>query len=421
MKSAAVALSGVVLVLTAVAGMFMYRSQNAAVTASRDQDVAQEAETAAGAPHTEELTRQLANETRRAKQAQSNEAQLQSKLDAALADMNAAIAEMETAKAALAEAEASREPAATPMSGHPAFRPEGLEDAMTDIDWDVVATSMSKMPALIDELAAALAEGRKQTDLPPETIGAIQRYNGPLVAAAMKLAQSGVAGKAVNSAFTHPGFMSNAFAATLEALEMPLTAEQLKALERIATDFSARETQRAAGYDDSAYTIETFIDESRLKRAYFAEVYRVLTDVQHDAIRPESVRGRTQLDLFGAGPVWAGRAGPLLASDRDQLTAQATAWVNSRAGIAEDLQPRAAEVISGWVADLPEPFLAWAPDGLVKTGMLQIEHVEDSGTRVLALLRALDAELDLDDAGRARLRAVPGTIVIYIQPATDEG
>ncbi len=410
MRTAVTAAVGGATLLAALAGTLMWGAQSTADDEARAREDARAQVTVGLTDRTTELERELASEKRRTQQAERDATELRKAVEAATAELATATEQLATAEA---------EPPAGATRNYPAFRPAGLEEALAGIDWEVVATSMSNLPPLIDELAGALAEGRSKSELPPETIGAIQHHNGPILAVAMKLAQSGLAGTEVNSAFTHPGFMSNALAATLDALEMPLTADQRAALERITLDYSTRESQRLAAYDDSTYVIEKSLDESRLKRAYFTEVYSVLTDEQHNTLRPESVRGRTQLDLFGAGPLWTGRAGPVLVSDRDELAAKATRWVTRRGGIADDQQARAEELIGAWVADLPEPFIAWVPDALVNAGMLQVEHVEDSAARVVALLRTLDAELELDVDGRDRLRAVPGTIVVYSRPDSE--
>ena len=47
--------------------------------------------------------------------------------------------------------------------------------------------------------------------------------------------------------------------------------------------------------------------------------------------------------------------------------------------------------------------------------MLQVENVTSSAGHVLELLKTFDRELDLDDAQRKSLRAVPGSSVLYHQ------
>ncbi len=251
------------------------------------------------------------------------------------------------------------------------------------------------------------------SELPAETVGSIQRFNGPLVTTALRLSQKGVAGSDVNGAFSNPAFMANALSATLLAMDMPLSTQKSARLDELAADYSARETARVAGYGDDAYDLERYVDESRLKHEYFQKVYALLTPEQHTALRPEAVRGLTQLDIFCESLVWSGKAGPLLFTDRADLARKAGDWVVRRGRIPDAAQEQARALVTDWVDYFPDDFLAWEADGLVKAGMLQVEHVTDSAARVLALLRTLDRELDLDDAQRAALRSVPGSIVVY--------
>ncbi len=362
----------------------------------------------------EELDAELAGERRRTRQAEL-------RVKALLAEVETTRDELEVAMAAAEQPDVEDVEVPTgwrvAVSKYPAFKPEGMGDALADLDWEVVAESMSKMPALISQLAAHLAEGRPMTELPAETVGSIQRYNGPLVTTALKLSQKGVAGSDVNGAFSHPGFMSNALAATLLALDMPLDAAQTAKLDKLTADYSARETKRVAAYDDDTYVVERLVDESRLKHDYFQEMYALLSTAQHEAVRPESVRGRTQLDIFSESLAWAGKTGPLLFTDRADLTLKVNAWVTRRGGIDADNAERTRALVESWVSELPDELLAWEPDGLVKTGMLQVDHVTESAVAVLELLRTLDAQLDLDAGGRKGLRAVPGSLVFYRSPA----
>ena len=406
--------AGGALIVMAIGAFISMRTHESALTELRDAGTQTDATLNESRTRIEELDAELAGERRRTRQAETRVKEL-------LAEVKSARRELEAVQAAaeapeVADAAEAKDWRAV-VKNYPAFKPEGMADALADLDWEVVAESMSNMPSLISQLAEHLAEGRPMTELPAETVGSIQRYNGPLVTTALKLSQKGVAGSDVNGAFSHPGFMSNALAATLLALDMPLDDAQTAKLNQLTDDYSARETKRVADYDEDTYIVERLVDESRLKHRYFQEMYALLSTAQHDAVRPESVRGRTQLDIFSESLAWAGKAGPLLFTDRADLTLKVSAWITRRGGIGADNAARTQTLVEAWVNELPDDMLAWEPDGLVKTGMLQVDHVTESATAVLELLRTLDAELDLDAAGRKGLRAVPGSIVFYRNPA----
>jgi len=417
MSAIAKSAAGVALVLVTLGAVLAVRARTQAVNeldaASTEHAAALDAER----DRSDALDAELAGERRRAHQAETRVKEL--------------AVELEAVRLALAEATApppEPEPAVaqgpidwrTVVESYPAFRPENVGTALDDVDWEVVADSMSNMPALIAKLAEHMEQGRPMTELSADTVGSIQRYNAPLVTTAMKLAQQGVAGSDINGAFSHPGFMSNAIAATLLALDMPLDEATTTKLDALTADYTAREAKRVAGYGDDSYTVERLVDESRLKHEYFQKVYALLTDAQHAALRPEPVRGRTQLDIFCESLVWSGKAGPLVFTDRDDLTVKVRGWVFSRARVPETQHAPAGALIDTWINALPDELLARETDGLVNSGMLHVDQVTESAAQVLELLRTFDQELDLDDAQRAQLRAVPGSIVLYRRPV-DEG
>ncbi len=290
---------------------------------------------------------------------------------------------------------------------------EQVAAALAAVKWEQVAESMSGMPPLIAELADFIQAGKPMTELPAESVATIQTLNAPLVTTAMGLMRAGVPGTGINGSFSHPGFMTNALAAALEALELPLSPDQAERLERLAADFTARERERVDGYGDQEYVVRQLLDESALKHDYFVATYRLLTGEQHEAVRPPAVRGRTQLDIFSESLMWAGRVGPLLFESREDLSHKVSDWVISRGGIRSSEHDAAKAIVADWVDALPEAAVSAEPDGLVRSGMLEVRHVMQSAGHVLALLETLSGELPLDDAGQARLRAVPGSIVLY--------
>jgi hypothetical protein len=134
-------------------------------------------------------------------------------------------------------------------------------------------------------------------------------------------------------------------------------------------------------------------------------------------VRPEAVRGRTQLDIFCESLVWSGKAGPMVFDDREDLTRKVTGWATSRGRLPASQNEAVTALVAAWVNDLPDDALAWEADGLVNMGMLHVENVTASAGHVLRLLQTFDRELDLEDGTRQALRAVPGSIVLYRKAA----
>src|SRR5437773_9396627 len=118
------------------------------------------------------------------------------------------------------------------------------------------------MAPLCDAIMKKMKAGE---DLPGEEIGKLQQHNGPLVAAAVKVMKE-LPGTGANGSFTHPAFMANAIAATLDAAGKPLTPEQATAVEALARQFSDEDARRLQGYDASAYALQKTYDEAELRR-----------------------------------------------------------------------------------------------------------------------------------------------------------
>lgn len=409
MRAAGFVVGGVV-VLATVAVVLATRGKSEEMATLRAEQTTVTTQLGETRAQVSKLESDLSAEQRRTQRAEVETAKLTNELAAVREQLESA-----QAAAVAAETPVAVDPLdwREVLKSYPAYKPEGLGDALATVEWEVVAESMSNMPPLIAELATHLEEGKPMTELPAETIGSIQRFNGPLVTTAMRLSQGGVVGTDVNGAFSHPGFMSNALAATLVAMEMPLSTQQSAKLGEITADYAAREAKRAASYEADAYKLEQIVDESRLKHAYFAEVYKVLTPEQHLAVRPEAVRGRLQLDIFCESLVWAGKAGPMVYTDRADLTKKASNWALSRGQLPDHTHEAVRALIADWVDALPEDALTYEADGLSNMGMLHVKNTTASAGHVLAMFKIVDREVDLNAEERQSLRAVPGSIVFY--------
>lgn len=322
-------------------------------------------------------------------------------------------AETKLAELAPPEAESGPKDWRDLVAEYPAYTSEEVEEWLDGVDWVQVGTSMSNMPPLIEKLAKAIAEGEDLQNLPPETIGNIQKYNAPLVTTALTMSQKGLPGTGANGAFSHPAFMVNAMAAALEALEMPLSERQSGLVERLGVEYTRRDEQRRAAYGDETSDLVKLRDESLLRRAFFREAYDVLTEEQHLALRPEATRGRLQLDIFSESLIWTGRAGPLPATDRDNLAAKVSEWVARRGGLPPETYDRVREIVKDWVDALPASFVEVEPDTLTEGGMMHVDQVNAAAQHVSELQDTLLTSLTLDEDAAKRLRAIPGTVVPY--------
>jgi hypothetical protein len=213
----------------------------------------------------------------------------------------------------------------------PRFVYGGMVEALNGLDWDVIGTSMSQMPPVLARLSQALAEGKKFEDLADE-IGLIQQLNGPLVAEALKMSKSGIEGTGLNGIFTHPSVMANMVHAALTKADLPLTEEQERLVYEIGLRFTEEDRQRLASYDEGAFGMEKLVGEADLRDRFFAEVYRSLTPEQRERIRPEGVKGYTNVDLFSTGVLYGPLTRPLPFHDRASLEKTVAAQVGPGRG-----------------------------------------------------------------------------------------
>lgn len=328
-------------------------------------------------------------------------------------------AELENARAAAAEAEpADRETTwRDRVAGYPAFTGSDLQGALEHVEWPTVAENMNAMVPLLESLADSMQKGE---DLPAEVVGKIQQHNGPLVTVAMTLDREQVPGTGPNGSFTHPAFMANAAAATLEARGLPLSKEQSAHLARLEVDFAKRDAARLAGYGDDVIQLRRIVDESKLKHGFFTDLFALLSDEQAEALSPAAVRGRTSIDLFNEGLLWAGRASPRAFRDDAELATAIQSQVITRFGLPEDMHDEARNIVASWAGGLPLSVLDREMDPLVRNGMMMSVHVTESADHFAQLFESLASGLTLDDATAARIRDFGQTIVTY-RAAADDG
>src|SRR5262245_46728059 len=192
-------------------------------------------------------------------------------------------------------------PDAPPPPGPPKYLIAGQEEALKAVDWNVVGKNMAQ---LVPEISKFASEWASTGKLPTHLLGHVQELNGGLVTAAIK-AQTKMGLTNPNAAFTHPAFMVNAIAATLEAAGKPLTDEQGKGLASLGGLFTERAKARAGTYDADTFTLAKTIDDAALRDEFFAAVADRLTPEQRDALWPAESKGRLQADLFSSGLLWS--------------------------------------------------------------------------------------------------------------------
>jgi len=242
-------------------------------------------------------------------------------------------------------------------------------------------------------------------------VGQIQRYNGPLVTAALQAQQSGVPGTGVNGSFTHVSMLANMLYATLLKAGKPLDEKQEVVLRELADDLIKEDERRLAGYADDVFALRKLIDETALKDRFYAAVDRMVTDDQREILHPATLRGRVSFDLFSSGLIWATVLAPQRFSTSEDLQQRVVSIVMQRAQIAPEQKALVEDLVGTWAAGFPRGYLAEKSDALAAGGRLRVERVRTAAQHELELLRALVQRLPADAPAAARLRQVQVVLV----------
>ena len=285
----------------------------------------------------------------------------------------------------------------------PRFRFAGMEQALDEVDWEVIGESVRNLAPLLEKMVAAINE---TGNIDYKDLGAIQQWNGPLLTAALKLNEYPLAGSGVNGKFTNPGVASNMVHAALAESSRPLSADQQKALREATHAFLEADGERLHGYTDDAVGLEKFMDEMALKERYYGRVDELLTPEQQAILHPEAVRGYTSVDLFSTGLTWGTQTAALVATDRADLQARFVKGHMGDLKLDESALPVMQRLAAEWVATLPEE-LPTAPKSALVRQMRYMEtaHAAASAQKYLAVRKAMLAQLPLSDLQREKLLA----------------
>ncbi len=341
--------------------------------------------------------------------------------EAAVQETAAARKEAEDANAALESVRAAaREgplPAKVPppAAAGPAaarFSFAEYDAALAKVDWKSVGESTRALVPLVQELRES---ARKGGQLNLENIGKIQQQNGALIKAASKI-QAELPGSGINGSYTHPAFMVNALAATLDSAGLPLTASQAETLARLGREFTDREKSRTAGYDDRTYELQKVLDEAETKDQFFEQALGLLSAEQQEAVSPAAVRGLTIADMFSSGLMLQQHMAALPSKDRDSFVGQAERLLVSRAGFPEERREELQAAIKAWAAGLPDEWFTQETDAIMGVQpLMKVSLIEEMGRRQLPLLRQVAESMGVPEACAKSLRNAGIILVPFVK------
>ncbi len=309
------------------------------------------------------------------------------------------------AEAAKAAEEAAKKEAAA-RARAPRIAVAGSADFLAAVDWGVVGTNLSAMTPLISQFAKRFAE---DGTMDPEVVGKINVYNGPLVTAALAAGQRSKLEP--NTAFTHPAFMVNAIAATLEAAKLPLSDAQQASLAELAGRYTS-ELARLPASGPETWALTALVAESELRERFFVDAFRLLAAEQLAVLTPPYAKDRLQMDLFSAGLMWLAHAQTVPFQGREDLVATLEASAAQALGIGAAERPSFHEVIGEWAAaSLPRTWLEGDPDPLDAKGFVKVQRVHEAARLEVALLERWADRSRPDEAGWKKLRGASTVLV----------
>ncbi len=293
-------------------------------------------------------------------------------------------------------------------SGAPRFPFVEYADALDAVDWTAAGRHIHALIRLMSEFVPYVAQDETA---PPDLVGRKQRLTGPVLGLVFELRNGSFPECHGNGQLAHPAVACQTIAAVLDAAGLPLNAEQSTALEAVARNYDAedRRVRRERTGDEPALLVGAA--EADARRRFLVDATAVLTEEQHDTLRPPNSRGLLGPDMFSATLVWQGRRTThVVIESRDAYGAQL--W--SRLTRETDFRDAAAReavraVFDTWLARLPDDELTVPLTPLAANGWYRDERVASWTDRTVALYRGLER---VADAGPVLDRLGLGALLI---------
>ncbi len=273
-----------------------------------------------------------------------------------------------------------------------------FDAALSSVDWDDLGEHIARMVLLLGEIHRDVNAGRA---LRPAAIGEVQAHNGALLSVVGPLDES-FPGGAANTALTHPAFMATLVAAVCHARDLPLSAEQITALDRAAKDASLAVARTVD--ETREFRLAAVIDETRAKLEFTNALRTLLTPEQRALLGDDATRGVVGYDLFGPGPVWVTSLETGRFSSGDDLSMRIATGIGRELELDTQQQNALNGIVAEWVNTLPDEYLGRASSPVEERDEAHhLEVVLTAAQYMLDLMRRV-SELDLTADQRASIR-----------------
>jgi RNA polymerase sigma-70 factor (ECF subfamily) len=276
-----------------------------------------------------------------------------------------------------------------------------FQEALSRVDWSVVGENIVELTRLIRKELAMRAKGEV---LDVEFIAEKRRRNGALLGEVVKV-WSELPSHENGMPHTHPAFMVNAIAATLERLELPLTPEQVARLAKIGVEYRRADARRKKAYDADTYELTRLREESELKERSLRKAREILTPAQETALFPREVDGRVGCDLLSPGLLWTqDRVRAVAYGDRGDLGKKLADGLKDGLSISESEDEAFRRIVGDWVAGLGDDVCAPGES-------MTLDDLHRMARKTETLLRTVERELPPNEQRSALLRYRTGVIV----------
>jgi hypothetical protein len=324
--------------------------------------------------------------------------------DAAIAERNQAQGQSDELKAEVERVKTEVKPASEGKLAV-SFGKWGELPAVRDADWKEIGGAAKGMIPLLKELAEKL---RKGEELSPELMEEIGEHNQKLIAYWARIRKVLPTNASVNGEFSHPINMANMLAAHLQEAGMPLSEEQVAALQKLGAEYDTRWEKTAKGYDDSTFALQKLIDEGELKEWFKAEMLRVCTPEQRTTAVPPEIDGLVGLDIYSAGLIFQMSVEDVRAPDTETLKERLKDDVAKLTGIERALLDTASFLFNDWVVSLQAQL---SPRPQAQMNQYHTGEILKSGRAQLKACKELHTGYAQDEEAKKRLQGA--TRILY--------
>lgn len=279
------------------------------------------------------------------------------------------------------------------------------DDALGRADWSVAGRHFKEMLGLMAAAGRAAESGARPD---PRTDQKIEEHAVALLAQLSAFSDQ-VPGGGISKVFTNPAFLANALAAALDAAGMPLSADQLAALERLTTQYFVDDAARLARYDAHTFELRKIVDDGELRARFAAAALDVLTPEQRACASPPAFRDRLDGDFVSASFFWRDHASELRFADAASFAAGAADDLGKAFQLGDGRLDRLRAAVDRWTASLPSAWFDGPADVLEVRGDVRASVTADLALREVEFLEGLPDALSLDAAETERVRGFAGT------------